>query len=127
MLNAAGSLDSKTLGTIASSATSVASLAAKDPNLLNAGVSMASGKGLDIDALSKVKPENLQKVADSGLTALGAVANDPNSTNVAGKLLGANPNALGNLASAATPALTALAGEAAKNPEALKLAATQIK
>lgn len=112
MINAAGNLDSKTLGTIASSATNVASLAAKDPNLRKAALSAASGKGLDIDALSKADPKNLQKVLDSGVNAVGALEKDPGSVNAAAGLLVADTKALGNLASAATPALTALA----KNP-----------
>jgi hypothetical protein len=126
MINAAGNLDSKTLGTIASSAMSAASVAAKDPNLRKAGISVLSGKGLDVDALAKADTKNLKSVLDSGLKAAGAVADDPNASKAAAGFLGADPRALGNLASAATPALTTLAGEAAKNPDALKLAATQI-
>jgi len=103
MINAAGSLDSKTLGTIASSATSAARVAAKDPNLLQAGISMASGKGLDIDAISKADPKNLQKVLNSGVNAVGALEKDPASVKAAAGLLGADPKALGKVASAVAP------------------------
>lgn len=103
MINAAGSLDSKTLGTIASSATSAARVAAKDPNLLKAGISMASGKGLDIDAISKADPKNLQKVLNSGVNVVGALEKDPASVKAAAGLLGADPKALGKVASAVAP------------------------
>ena len=116
IINAAGSLDSKTLGSLTSSAVSAASAAAKDPNLRKAALSAASGKGLDIDAISKADPKNLQKVLDSGVNAVGALEKDPASVNAAAGLLGANSQAVGKLASATGPALTALAGEAAKNP-----------
>jgi len=105
MINAAGSLDSKTLGTITSSAMSAASVAAKDPHLRKAGISVLSGKGLDIDSLAKADAKNLQSVLDSGLKAVDAVADDPNASKAAGKLLGANTVALTNIVSAVAPRL----------------------
>ena len=105
MINAAGSLDSKTLGTITSSAMSAASVAAKDPHLRKAGISVLSGKGLDIDSLAKADAKNLQSVLDSGLKAVDAVADDPNASKAAGKLFGANTVALTNIASAVAPTL----------------------
>jgi hypothetical protein len=112
MINAAGSLDSKTLGTITSSAMSAASVAAKDPNLRKAGISMLKGEGLDVDALAKADTKNLQSVLDSGLKAVDAVADDPNAGKAAAGILGTNTVALGKLASAVTPALGSIDKEA---------------
>jgi len=105
MINAAGSLDSKTLGTITSSAMSAASVAAKDPHLRKAGISVLSGKGLDVDALAKADTKNLQSVLDNGLKAVEAVTDDPNASKAAAGILGTNTVVLGKLASAAAPAL----------------------